>query len=1338
VEVEVGESTTISVDFTNTGNTAWSFVVGATVWDANGNQVANYEKTLSTALQPNQRTTASWIHTVNHPGEYWLQFAIWKAKPFISDNLLNKDPSPAEKLITTQATLLPAPILVDPSNGALSVSIQPTFQWNAVSGANHYWLLVATSASALPTDPYAASCPGCVFEEYTSFTSYSHPSLLQVNTKYYWKVQPFNNSTRPIQQGQYSEVWSFTTTGQLTLLPPPSLTLPSDGATNVSRQPIFEWSPVPGANHYWLLVATSASALPTDPDVSSCPACIFETYTSSTSYTHSSTLQANTIYYWKVKGFNDSTRPIQQGQYSMTWSFTTDCSSLSLQGGQYPQVGPSSTQCTRLQAPYLLTPYDDMYAPVQPTFSWDAVPGAKRYWILVAKDPVNLPTTPEAPSCPSCFIQDYTADTFYIPTRPLEIGITYYWKVQGFNDTTRPIAQGDYSAVWSFTPRATFGPPMSPSYYIVAKTQQEKSLLSENMYQLGQQVAQLFQRQFQTLNPPDRLILLHFGCPLLVSDKSGRDQSGVNLYGAKATVTEVMTYTVRFAEGYLEAYSSTLSSLMPILTIGVGTSNDNTCDAVTEKHGQDWGKMVNDINATLGQKFPIEVGWLRKIAVLGASDIELGWSDPDSALSWINGYKSITQFDLIDFGDTCKEEGPYIDETICKVKDGKRSTQKWPIDNVLSKSTGLVVPQIYYTSSARQWGHMWEYSASKGNPLLIQGVLTEWQACQQNCKWRVQAECETCRTIIDPASAWYFVWAKSEDILHICWTGPRWFTDIRWFRSSSNSPWLSLTEVKRSRAQTVQVVNEIVTISWESGDPDGDALFYEVIYILDNGQLISLGTITGTSLTVNTAELPGSAAARLMVVANDSFHFAVAISEPFAVTRKPPSVRILAPGNNVVLPLGQNVQLQGYAEDPEDGILPDTALSWYSNRDDFLGTGGQILATLLDGQHVITLSARDSEGNTMTASVSIFVGATPTNTPTPTPTATPTSTNTPTATPTPTNTPTATLTRTLTPTNTPTATPTETPTPTATPTATPTETPTPTATPTERPTPTNTPTATSTRTPTPTYTPTVTPTATPTPTNTPTVTPTETPTVTPTLTNTPTATSTQTATPTATPTRTPTPTAPATATVTSAPTQTVTPTKTPTITPTRTSCPTTTPESFWVDPVTSPTDQLSQVVTVHISNGDIVTITSESGVFAVAGNFNAQVNVMLLPNTVHHLEVSARVRVMDWGGCIYGGYAFRTTTDRFGAPLTIVQQLSTATPTATPTVTNTATNTPTATQTRTATATFTPTPTATNTPTSTVTITVTSIPTAMPTGTPTETRTVTLTAYRIYLPLLLR
>jgi hypothetical protein len=104
-----------------------------------------------------------------------------------------------------------------------------------------------------------------------------------------------------------------------------------------------------------------------------------------------------------------------------------------------------------------------------------------------------------------------------------------------------------------------------------------------------------------------------------------------------------------------------------------------------------------------------------------------------------------------------------------------------------------------------------------------------------------------------------------------------------------------------------------------------------------------------------------------------------------------------------------------------------------------------------------------------------------------------------------------------------------------------------------------------------------------------------------------------------------------------------------------------TAEFLWVEPVTSPTDQLTQVIAVHIGNGEEVTVVTESGTFTVTSNFDAYatpalVEITLLPNTEHHLEILAMVKLIPVGnGCIYGSYTLKTTIDKQGAPLTIVQ-----------------------------------------------------------------------------------
>jgi hypothetical protein len=103
-------------------------------------------------------------------------------------------------------------------------------------------------------------------------------------------------------------------------------------------------------------------------------------------------------------------------------------------------------------------------------------------------------------------------------------------------------------------------------------------------------------------------------------------------------------------------------------------------------------------------------------------------------------------------------------------------------------------------------------------------------------------------------------------------------------------------------------------------------------------------------------------------------------------------------------------------------------------------------------------------------------------------------------------------------------------------------------------------------------------------------------------------------------------------------------------------CPTLTPEPLLVDPVTSPTYVRSQVVRVWLGNGEVVTITAESGVFtATDGFWPAEVEVALLPGVTHHLAVAGRVQVGP-PPCCYGGYTLSTTDDRYGNPLIIQHQ----------------------------------------------------------------------------------
>jgi hypothetical protein len=100
-------------------------------------------------------------------------------------------------------------------------------------------------------------------------------------------------------------------------------------------------------------------------------------------------------------------------------------------------------------------------------------------------------------------------------------------------------------------------------------------------------------------------------------------------------------------------------------------------------------------------------------------------------------------------------------------------------------------------------------------------------------------------------------------------------------------------------------------------------------------------------------------------------------------------------------------------------------------------------------------------------------------------------------------------------------------------------------------------------------------------------------------------------------------------------------------------CPQATPELLAVQPVTSPTDLASQIISVTLGNGELITITAESGVVAATAVYPTELELPLLPQTVHHLTVTGQVRTVVQGECTYGGYILTTTTDINGDPLVI-------------------------------------------------------------------------------------
>ena len=130
ITVNTGQSFTINTSFTNTGNTAAYFYPGVSIWNSNGSLVFT-DWGGKTYLNKDQQGSASWNHTINTPGEYWLQFGIWNEA---KSELLDKKPSPSQNLIKVDSVTQLAPQVtgVDPSQP----TVNPLRQYIDILGNN--------------------------------------------------------------------------------------------------------------------------------------------------------------------------------------------------------------------------------------------------------------------------------------------------------------------------------------------------------------------------------------------------------------------------------------------------------------------------------------------------------------------------------------------------------------------------------------------------------------------------------------------------------------------------------------------------------------------------------------------------------------------------------------------------------------------------------------------------------------------------------------------------------------------------------------------------------------------------------------------------------------------------------------------------------------------------------------------------------------------------------------------------------------------------------------------------------------------------------------------------
>jgi len=210
------------------------------------------------------------------------------------------------KLVTFTDTLTSPVTLVAPTKNARGVGIlrsnsisNVSLDWQAMTGATSYkWQIDSdTDFSSVPSG----------FEGNIKASSVRLPSL-EPGTTYYWRVRV----TEPILS-LWSERGGFTTslaTESISL----KLESPKAGASGVPIKLIFQWSAVPGAEAYELLVSTDINF--SDPVIAKTGDYALPT----TAWQCNISLNYDTTYYWKVRAISAST----SSAWSAAGAFTTE------------------------------------------------------------------------------------------------------------------------------------------------------------------------------------------------------------------------------------------------------------------------------------------------------------------------------------------------------------------------------------------------------------------------------------------------------------------------------------------------------------------------------------------------------------------------------------------------------------------------------------------------------------------------------------------------------------------------------------------------------------------------------------------------------------------------------------------------------------------------------------------------------------------------------------------------------------------------------------------------------------------------------------------------------
>lgn len=268
-------------------NSATSVAINANLsWTSGGGSPTGYKLFLGT--DPEALEVAYDGEANTFDPETNFQFGktyYWKINPY---NEFGNASDGAELPVWSFTTAAGTPSVTTPSNNSIANALNVILNWGDVAGATGYKVSVGTE-----TGNYNL-IDGAVVTE----SQYTHSSNWLFNTAYFWRVTTLNGD----QEVQGTE-WKFTT-----LTGVPSVTAPTNNATNQANTVMLNWADVADATGFKVQVGLAAGNYNI----------VDGAIVTQSQYTHSSSWPYSTQIFWRVTTLNG-----EQEVQGSEWNFTT-------------------------------------------------------------------------------------------------------------------------------------------------------------------------------------------------------------------------------------------------------------------------------------------------------------------------------------------------------------------------------------------------------------------------------------------------------------------------------------------------------------------------------------------------------------------------------------------------------------------------------------------------------------------------------------------------------------------------------------------------------------------------------------------------------------------------------------------------------------------------------------------------------------------------------------------------------------------------------------------------------------------------------------------------------